>query len=871
MSQTPETVGPYQIIAPIGAGGMGRVFRARDPRLNRDVAVKLLPPEFSADPSRRARFEQEARAVAALNHPGIVSVYDVGDGWMVTELVDGEDLRHAELNTRQVIDIGAQIADALAAAHEAGITHRDLKPENILLTREGRTKILDFGLAKVEDSVVSSAGPEERRTITNPGTPTGTPGYMAPEQVRGQPSDVRADMFSLGVVLYELLAHKPAFEGDSAVEVMHAIVHDDPAELPETVPDGLRRIVRRCLEKKPSQRFQSARDLAFALRSLSGAIVSAQTSAAARRHNVLWPVLSGAALLAAAVLAYIALNRPAPADFSNYSFKPFAFTQDQEHSGVWSPDGQSIAFLQQSAQGTRLMVKSLDSPEPTQLAAPVSNSPAQLAWSPDGSRVYYLGLGPGGSVNAVSRAGGQPERIIGGATAFHLSRDGQTLAIWRTSPTAGEEGARRSVWISSPPGAEPYEYLPAPFAVRTPFTPVHLRFSPDGKLLFLSIITDEGAETWLLPFPAGTGQPRRIFAKTPWNRPVAASWMPDSRHIVLAGNPAPAVGEQLWLADVVDETLTRILAWPEGGQATPSVSPDGSRILFSHVARDRDIVELPIDGSPPRNLLATSLAEMGPTWSPSGDQFAYVTRRTGTEELWLRSTVGNFDRPIVTERDFPTLEAIIGPEFSPDGQRIVYTALLAGGGRRRSLAISPVGGGTPTIVSDGYAATFSPDGASIAFLWLKQDGTIPVATLHLGSDQPPTEILPQRGEQAPEWSPSGEWIAAPRGFDIELVAPASGAVRVLARVPASAIAWSRDSSTIYAFAYQGPQPPSLSAVDVRTGNVRKIADYNFTVQPLLENTYTGGIRLSLSPDGKSLATATATNQADIWILDGFRY
>jgi Tol biopolymer transport system component len=406
--------------------------------------------------------------------------------------------------------------------------------------------------------------------------------------------------------------------------------------------------------------------------------------------------------------------------------------------------------------------------------------------------------------------------------------------------------------------------------VLTPFTPVHLRFSPDGRRLFLSLFTDGGAETWLLPYPPGSGEPRRIFSNVAWNRPVAASWMPDSRRLVVSGNPVPATGEQLWLADVETESLTRLIAWPEGGQAMPSVSPDGRRILFSQVTRDRDIVELPVDGSPPRRLLASSLPELGPSWSPAGDQFAYITRRNGTDELWVRSATGNWDRPIVTAREFPMLEAIIGPEFSLDGGRIAYTALLAGSARRRSLAISPSGGGTPTVVSDGYAPTFSPDGSTLAFLWLRPDGTIPVATVRLGSDQAPEKVIdPLPGLGAPEWSPSGEWIAAPSVRGIELISPDGKTSRLLRGLNAGAIAWSRDSASIYGLSYQGGQAPSLSVIDVRTAAVRKVADYSFVVEPLLENTYTGSIRLSMAPDGQSVATAVATNRSDIWILDGF--
>ena len=883
MSPTPpQKVGPYEIIGPLGAGGMGQVFRARDPRLNREVAVKLLPPEYSDDPTRKQRFEQEARAIAALNHPGIVSIYDVGDGWMVTELVAGETLRAAlqkgELTLLQIVDVGAQIAEALAAAHETGISHRDLKPENVLLTTDGRTKILDFGLAKIVTPDSAGQKPQERSTLTNPGVPTGTPGYMSPEQVRGQESDYRSDIFSLGLVLYELLARRPAFQADSAVEVMHAIVAEEPPELPDSVPDGLRRIIKRCIEKKPAQRFQSARDLAFALRSFAGLTASAKSPPPApiahARGRWLWPVIGAESIATALVFGFLWLRQPLPPDLSTYQFHPFAFTQDQEFSGVWSPDGESIAFVEQSStgQGTHLMAQSLDAPAPTQLAA--TTSQAQPVWSADGNRIYFLDFA---GVFGVSRAGGQPERVLSvtppsAISSFHISRDGKALAIWRVDRSQ-QNGVRGSVWISSPPGTEPVEYTPHPFEVRGPFTPVYLRFSPDGKLLYLSMYTDAGAETWLLPFPAGSGTPRRIFEKVPWNRPAAASWMPDSRRLVLAGNPAPATGTTLWLADPRADSyhgsLSRILAGPDGGQTMPSVSPDGKRLLFTKMEVERHIVELPLDGSAPVALLETKVSEFAPAWSPSEDQFAYVTRRNGTDELWVRSTQGNWDRPVVTAREFPVIEALISPVFSPDGSRIAYTALLVGADRRRSLAISPAGGGTPTIIADGYAPTWSPDGSQIAFLWIRPDGLIRLATIAVGSDRKPYEIAGVAGVNGPEWSPSGKWIAVSTFTGVTLVSPDGKEMKTLPTLNSPALAWSKDSKTIYGLAYTN-DPPALKALDVATGAVRTLAEYHIGFQPLqvIENSYTGSIRISLAPDGKSVAVGTATSQTDLWILDG---
>src|SRR5579884_1421907 len=269
--QAGAKLGNFELVERIGRGGMGEVWRARDPRLKREVAIKILPPAFARDPERVARFEHEARAASALNHPNIVSVFDVGGekgtSWIVTELVDGEPLSaliaHGPLPARRVVDIGTQVADGLAAAHAAGIVHRDLKPGNIMLRRDGRIKIVDFGLARREKPGA------ENTTLTDSGTVLGTAGYMSPEQVRGETVDSRSDIFSFGVIVYEMLSGRQAFKGASSVEVMNAILKDEPPELPGFVPAPLNRIVGRCLEKDRDRRFQSAADLSFAMGSSS--------------------------------------------------------------------------------------------------------------------------------------------------------------------------------------------------------------------------------------------------------------------------------------------------------------------------------------------------------------------------------------------------------------------------------------------------------------------------------------------------------------------------------------------------------------------------------------------------------------------------
>ncbi|MEJ7577054.1 MAG: serine/threonine-protein kinase [Pyrinomonadaceae bacterium] len=330
-------LGRYEIRSQIGAGGMGEVYLARDPKINRDVAVKVLPADFSSDPERLRRFEQEAQAAGALNHPNILSIYDVdthdGAPYVVSELLEGETLREGlngtALSVRKAIDYALQIASGLAAAHEKGIVHRDLKPENLFVTHEGRVKILDFGIAKLiepRDGSEAHTNLPTRKLNTNPGTVVGTVGYMSPEQVRGQRVDHRSDIFSLGAVLYEMLSGKRAFRGESAVETLNAILKEDPPELSESngeINPALERVVMHCLEKNPEQRFQSARDVSFALEALSG-LSSSRTMAATlpvqaerpkNRERLAWTVAGVFLLRLLAALPFaVAYLRRAPAD-----------------------------------------------------------------------------------------------------------------------------------------------------------------------------------------------------------------------------------------------------------------------------------------------------------------------------------------------------------------------------------------------------------------------------------------------------------------------------------------------------------------------------------------------------------------------------
>ena len=369
-----DRLGPYEILAPLGAGGMGEVYRARDPRIGRDVAIKVLPPSFSKDADRLRRFEREARSAGVLNHPNVLVVYDVGESesspYIVSELLEGESLRErlatGPLPSAVAVEYAAQIARGLAAAHEKGIVHRDLKPENIFVTRDDRVKILDFGLAKLTLPEAAREEVTAAPTVsgTEAGVTFGTVGYMSPEQVRGHPADSRSDIFSFGAVLYEMLGGRRAFQSGSAVETMNAILKEEPAPLASpgrTIPPAVERVVRKCLMKEPASRFQSAADLCFALTEASSAPVVREPDRPRRRPGMtaLWTI--AAALAALAIGRTLWNRRPAPTSgvvaprYSSLAVLPLQNLSGDPKEEYFS-DGMTEALVSDLAQVSALRV-----------------------------------------------------------------------------------------------------------------------------------------------------------------------------------------------------------------------------------------------------------------------------------------------------------------------------------------------------------------------------------------------------------------------------------------------------------------------------------------------------------------------------------
>ena len=446
-------IGHYEITAKLGEGGMGEVYRARDTKLDREVAIKVLPEEFAQDSERLARFEREARAVAALSHPNILAIFDFGteDGvtYAVTELLEGSTLRELldgdGTPQRKAVEYARQTANGLAAAHGKGVVHRDLKPENLIVTDEGRVKILDFGLAKLAEAEIGEA-PTMAPTMgaeTGPGVVLGTVGYMSPEQVRGQPADYRSDIFSLGTILYEMVTGQRAFQRESAVETMSAILKEDPPELAEAterLPSALERVVRHCLEKNPEERFQSARDLAFALDAVTQTAISGTRvdmepfpEAPKRRRAAVWMVpVAVVALLAGLAAGYLAFRgSPIPTpQFQRLTYRrglvmTSRFAADEQtvvYGASWEGGAPEVFTTQLGTPGSRALgfgAADLLSISPT----------GEMAISLD--RRFTVGWETTGTLARVPLEGGAPREILEGVHEADWGPDGQSLAVAR--------------------------------------------------------------------------------------------------------------------------------------------------------------------------------------------------------------------------------------------------------------------------------------------------------------------------------------------------------------------------------------------------------------------------------------------------------
>jgi serine/threonine protein kinase len=853
MALQPGTrIGPYEVLSLLGAGGMGEVYKARDSRLNRTVALKTLPPAGD-----RARFELEARAVAALNHPNVVAVYDVGDNYIVSELVDGSPLPSPASPLKKLLDLAVQIADGLAAAHAAGIIHRDLKPANILMTRDGRVKILDFGLAKtVAPGAGAGSATLVETQITTPGMIVGTAAYMSPEQARGAPLDLRSDQFSLGVILYEMASGKRAFERDTMAETMTAILREEVEPLPSAVPAPLRWIIGRCLAKEPAGRYDSTRDLYQELRTLREHFAETTSSAAvpleapaAPSTRARWLVVTAAiasALLLAAASFWI--GRRVDAFEPRLRFTPVANDPAPETHPVFSPDGRSIAYTRGtdndpfSDSYQQILIRVLDAPTPTVLvpAVPSLNS---LGWSADGSRILYRT--PSGELWSVTVSGGTPQKILEGlGGGFAESPDGKLLLT--TTDLEGPGDPRTGFLVSAPPGS-PLRPVPG-VSVPSETGPARdmLEIAPDSSRFALPCGTAAKPQLCVVEYPSGS---TRVVATAGPSRSVA--WLPDSRHALVNDRGSMRV------FDTRMGTSHELLGTQEVLQQS-TLSPDGARIIYSTGTADYHVVQLSLDGQSIQPLIESSLQNTSPHLSPLDGSVVYLRNFGSSSELWTLSTDGARNTLLVKSTNGP--QSLGAPRFSPNGRTIAY----ADGGKLFTIL---AGGGKPVEIyakDEGviFGLDWSPDGAFIA-VGERVGGDTRLLKVPSGGGAPAT--VPGDGIRdfylGVRWSPDGRWIAGVAPEGVQLVSPDGKQERMLTD-RASAGDFSPDGQTYYALRRGEKHFWIVVPIDVATGR-----EATPRTLPVAAGTYVGS--MSLNRDGKRMVVHVNELKYDLWMIEGF--
>ncbi|HYC90024.1 MAG TPA: protein kinase [Thermoanaerobaculia bacterium] len=785
------SLGPYEILSPIGSGGMGEVWRARDRRIGRDVAIKVLPGTFGASDELVLRFQQEARAAGALNHPGLVTIFDVGTNegspYIVMELLDGETMREAidravphPLPLRKTIDYAIQIAEALAVAHEKGIIHRDLKPENLFVTTDRRVKILDFGLAKLAEAKDSDGKQRTGRHLTSAGIVVGTPGYMSPEQVRALPLDHRTDIFSLGSCLYEMLCGRPSFEKDSAIETMHAVLSVEPVPLSTLVPDlpaSVEAIVRHCLEKDPRERFQSARDLAFQLRMLpqiQGSIADSRRVQPAAPRRFPWRVGIAAllaTLVAAGSFAVYRISNTEAELVSPRSFRQLTFDDGLEVFPALAPDGKSFVYVSAESGNRDIYLQRTDGRTPINLTSDSPDDDSEPVFSPDGSQIAFRSERAGGGIFVMGVTGESVRRLTDFGHNPSFSPDGTRIVV-ATRPIELQphvHGVNSQLWIVDT-RSEAKKPLVQPGVGGPDFgrgcDAVQPSWSPGGKrIAFWGVSTWHGQrDLWTIDPDAA--QPKTTVVRVTsdaaldWN-PV---WSPDGKYLYYGSDRDGTLN--LWRIPMDEETGTPTgrpepLALPASVSGNFAFSRQGE-LAFTTVTRSYRLLSMPFDPAtattgPPRPLFGGSQEILTFERSPDGQSIAFTTSGNAQEDLFIANADGTRVRQLTNDaaRDR-------GVTWSPDGKTLYFYS-----NRQDAYHIWSIradGSGLTRVTTDAdlrqlgarniYTPHLSPDGRTIA----AQTDDVGVL-VHLGRSGPGRIEVMGGGFIGGRWSPDGRRIA----------------------------------------------------------------------------------------------------------------
>jgi serine/threonine protein kinase/Tol biopolymer transport system component len=870
-----QKLGSYQIVSVLGAGGMGVVYQARDTRLKRSVAIKVLPNDRLSDPERKRRFIQEARAASALNHPNIITIHDIGNesgiDFIVMEYVTGktldERIPRKGMQLNEALKLAVQMADALSKAHSAGIIHRDLKPSNVMVTDEGLVKVLDFGLAKLTEVEGHQGGTRTTQPQTETGTIIGTVSYMSPEQAEGKKVDARSDTFSFGAVLYEMVTGQKAFEGDSKISTLAAIVKQEPKPVSQRVPgipQDLEKIVNRCLRKDPERRFQHMADIKVTLHELKEE--SDSGTLAEKTPAVRWtrPVLVcvGAALVVVAITTAAWLFRGTASKPGGVpEVIPLTSYTGTEQNPNFSPDGNQVAFSWNGEKQDNfdIYVKLIGSPTPLRL----TSNPAKdvsPAFSPDGRSIGFVRVSNEHATFMLIPAIGGPERPIAeipapnphvpGGPAFAWFPDGKWVVTGGLALLSTESGEIRSLTYS--PTQSISDYSPS--------------VSPDGRTLAFSRLASLGtAEIYILNLTEDfkpREEPRRLTSlKHVSSSPV---WTPNGQEIIFSSG---ALGSpfSLWKVPASGAREPEPLPFTSEGAYSPAVSRSGNRLAYERSVSDDNIWRLSLSGpgvasGPPARFIASTRDDGNARYSPDGKRIAFGSTRNGVYGLWVSDADGSNAMEL-----FSRAGAASGdPSWSPDGQRIAFDSSAEGhtdvyviqarGGKPIRLTTDPADDDDPNWSGDGNWIYFASNRTGRPEVWkVSSAGGKAVQVTRNGGgralESPDRKSLYYTKGHIP--TPSGLWNMAVNGGHESQVLP-SVFINVFSLV----------NDGIYFIPEPGPDRKcSIRFLSFATGKLR-------TVAPISESPWEG---LSVSPDGRFLLFCqTDQGGGDLMLVENFR-
>lgn len=883
-----KKISHYRVLGVVGGGGMGVVYRAEDLKLGRRVAMKFLPEEFAAEAVALERFEREARAASVLDHPNICTVYEFGEHsgrpFIVMQLLEGQTLRERietglPLGGVELLDVAVQIVEGLRAAHQSGIIHRDIKPANIFLTTRREAKILDFGVAKLvhvsealdAPSSTPSADPTLPDTLllTVTGKSMGTASYMSPEQVRGEKLDARTDLFSFGLVLYEMATAKPAFPGETATQIQAAILQKtqtSPKDLNSGVASGLDRVITKCLQKERESRYQTAADLLADLQQLQRASKPRPSMGGLR-----W--MTGATVAAAVLATLIGgwrrLERREESALPSVKVVPLVTNSGIEGRPAFSPDGRQVAFMWNGGKGTQfdVYVKLIgDGSAPVRLTRAANGRAGWPVWSPDGHRIAYLRCSEtSNAAYVIPTVGGSERKIVelGESCSYGLdwSPDGSLLAFH--AKDSGEASSR--IFLVSVEGGKRHP-LTTPQVLEQDAEP---KFSPDGKTLAFvrshNPIVDE-----IFVVPVDGGMPKELTSLHGFVPGLA--WTENGSEIVFSETSRDTGNNSLWRVKVhggEPERVTQLI----GVNATePAIARHGNRLAFRTMTANTNIWQIRFlvpNGQPsaPLKLISSNRFQDVPQYSPDGTKIAFASDRSGGSQIW----VCNSDASNPVQLTFMDAPNVGTPRWSPDGRTIVFDSTTTG--NLGLYTISAEGGSPRPLVVDSHfnaAASFSRDGNWVYFV---SDRT--------GDYQ--VWKIPARGGQLAQVTSHGGWMPMesidgrllyflktnlpidPSGAPATLWSmPTQGGEERLVSQQKIHLHWAVAANGIY-FTDPDTKPlPALKVLDVETGKVRTIA----TIQ---EDISCCGQSLTVSPDGRSILYANQDSvSTDIMLVENFR-